>query len=156
MARQLRTSAHPDDPPAPAGRTIPTHTAGQPVRSGQPQGDAPPADDAETTGGQAPAPPPDGPFEPDGFRYRGTEVPFGRAAKQRGLVLALWDRKKRRPRPARPIDDVITDVYGEGNDTSEAAFRQLCCEAQKKLDAANVPLRIQNLQGKVLLTERPR
>jgi hypothetical protein len=125
---------------------------------------APPV--VQTVGAPAPpeppppsaAPPellPDGPFDPDGFRYRGTEVRFGRAGKQRGLVLALWDQKERRPRPARPIQDVITEVYGENNDTSGPAFRQLCSDAQKKLNADNVPLKIESLQGKVQLTPRP-
>jgi hypothetical protein len=99
---------------------------------------------------------PDGPFDPDGFRYHGGEVRFGRAGKQRGLVLALWDQQNFCPLPARLIQDVITEVYGEDNDTTDPAFRQLCSDTQRKLDAGNVPLTIQNLQGKVQLVERPR
>jgi hypothetical protein len=127
---------------------------------------APPV--VQTTGAPAPpepppppsaAPPellPDGPFDPDGFRYRGAKVQFGRAGKQRRLVLALWDRKKRRPRPARPIEAVITEVYGEDNNTSDKAFIQLCTDTQTKINIATMALKIQNLQGKVQLVERPR
>jgi hypothetical protein len=116
-------------------------------------GDGPAAD---STAAADDLPRPDGPFDADGFRYRGTEVWFGRAGKQRALMLALWDQKKRRPQPARPIQDVITEVYGAENDTSDPAFRQLCSDAQKKLDAADVSLKIESLQGKVQLTPRPR
>jgi hypothetical protein len=70
-------------------------------------------------------------------------------------VLALWDQQERRPRPARPIEEVITEVYGEDNDTSDPAFRQLCSDAQKKFDAGNVPLKFESLRGKVHLAPRP-
>jgi hypothetical protein len=130
-------------PPAPAGLAAGTGRMGTQIDKQTPK---------HTQSGANP----DGPFDADGFRYRGIEVRFGRAGKQRGLVLALWDQKKRRPRPARPIEDVITEVYGEDNDTSNRAFIQLCSDTQKKLDAAGVALKIQNLQGKVRLTERPR
>jgi len=58
---------------------------------------------------------PDGPFGTDGFRFRGVEVAFGRAALQRGLVLALWDIENHRPQEARPIEAVLHDVYGDGH-----------------------------------------
>src|SRR5439155_8206169 len=85
---------------------------------------------AASGGGQLPpqpsAPLPDGPFGTDGFRYRSVEVRFGRAAKRKSLVLALWDEKNHQPRAARPVQDVLNEVYGEDHDTDDATFRQLC------------------------------
>jgi hypothetical protein len=100
-------------------------------------------------------PEPDGPFGPDGFRFGGASVRFGRAGKQRSLVLALWDQHAGCRRDFRAAEDVITEVYGEENDTSDSAFRQLCSDTQKRLDIAGVPLTIVNRQGKVGLADRP-
>ena len=98
----------------------------------------------------------DGPFEADGFRFRGAEVHFGRAAKQYRLVLALWDNENRCPRPALKAEDVITEVYGEENDTSDATFRQLCQDTRRRLEAARFPLTIDEIrQGKVSLKLLP-
>jgi hypothetical protein len=98
---------------------------------------------------------PDGPFDPNGFRYGGFEMSFGRAGKQQALVLALWDRKKRRPQPPRPVEDVITAVYGEDNDTEDVTFRQLCSDVQRRLDTGHLPLRVRTGVGKVWLEPRP-
>jgi hypothetical protein len=97
----------------------------------------------------------DGPFGTDGFRFRGVEVHFGRAALQRGLVLALWDDDIKRPREARPIEAVQDEVWGEESDTSEAAFRSLCSEIRRRFESVECPLDIENLQGKVCLIIRP-
>lgn len=100
-------------------------------------------------------PAPDGPFDPDGFRFGGVEVHFGRAALQRRLVLALWDAENRRPRPARPIVDVLDEVYGDGHRKKDSTFRQLCADTNTRLEATNLPLRVRNLQASVQLTPRP-
>ncbi len=98
---------------------------------------------------------PDGPFGTDGFRFGGVEVEFGRAARQRTLVLALWDTETRRPRPARLIVDVMDEVYGVGHDTPDATFRQLCADTNRRFEAENIPLRVRNLQARVQLVPRP-
>ena len=103
----------------------------------------------------SPVPEPDGPFEPDGFWYHGAEVRFGRAEKQEALVLALWDNPGRRPRPPRKAEDVLKEVYGDDRDKSDAAFRQLCTDTQKRFDAAQLPLRIKTRRGKIWLEARP-
>ena len=95
---------------------------------------------------------PDGPFNTDRFCFRGVEVHFGRAACQRGLVLALWDTEKHRPRPARRLEDVLDDVYGKEHRTSDSAFCQLCTDTRRRFEAENCPLKIENLQGTVQLT----
>ena len=100
-------------------------------------------------------PRPDGPFGTDGFQYRGVEVRFGRAAKRKALVLALWDENTHQPRAARPVQDVLDAVYGEDHDTDDATFRQLCADARSWLHASGVPLTIETLQGQVQLTPRP-
>ncbi len=97
----------------------------------------------------------DGPFGTDGFRFGGAEVHFGRAAFQQRLVLALWDAENRRPRPARPVEEVLDEVHGEGHDTTDAAYRQLCTDTRTRFEAANFPLTIENLQGTVRLAPRP-
>src|SRR5262249_31943536 len=98
---------------------------------------------------------PDGPFGIDGFRYKNVEVRFGRAAKQRSLVLALWDDANSRPRDARPIEEVLTDVYGQDHETEDAAFRQLRAEARRRFESSALPLPIETTQGKVQLTPLP-
>jgi hypothetical protein len=98
---------------------------------------------------------PDGPFDGDGFRFQGREIRFRRAAKQQALVLALWDATKRRPRAKREIEKVMTAVYGANHDTEDSTFRQLCSDTQRRLDAANIALRITSVQGKVCLEPRP-
>jgi hypothetical protein len=97
---------------------------------------------------------PDGPFDLDGFRYKNVEVRFGRAAKQRSLVLALWDNAKRRPRDARLIEDVLSEVYGEEHTTEDAAFRQLCSDTRGRFERACMPLTIETTQGRVQLSTR--
>jgi hypothetical protein len=105
---------------------------------------------------EVPAEPlPDGPFDADGFWYQNRQVHFGRAAKQLALLVALWSKKKRRPRRPREILDVMCLIYGHDHDTSDAAFRQLCCDTQRRLDAANLALKITSNQGKVWLAPRP-
>jgi hypothetical protein len=114
--------------------------------------------------GETPAPPagvderkagaPDGPFEPNGFRFRGVPVRFGRAALQLWLIRALWDGANACPREAQPIQTVIDAVWGEKNDTGDGAFRQLCTDTRTKLESANCPLTIRAEQGKVWLEAR--
>ncbi len=95
---------------------------------------------------------PDGPFGADGFRLKGVEVRFGRATLQYRLVLALWDGKKKRVRPPRPILDVMAEVWGHDHETEDATFRQLCGDARRRLEAQNFPLTIQQIAGKVQLS----
>jgi hypothetical protein len=71
------------------------------------------------------------------------------------LVLALWDEEKRCPHPARPIQNVLDEVYGHDNEATEEAFRQLCSDTRSKLEEANLPLTIENLQGTTRLIQRP-
>jgi hypothetical protein len=97
----------------------------------------------------------DGPFDADGFRYQGKEVRFGRAAKQQSLVLALWDIKTSRPRAKCETEEVSTVIYGDDQDVEDATFRQLCCDTQRRLDAANIGLKITSLQGMICLGPRP-
>lgn len=96
----------------------------------------------------------DGPFGADGFRFRRAEVRFGRAALQRKLVLALWDLPSCRPRVARPVEDVISEVYGQDHDTSDAAFRQLCADTNRRLSSSSCSISITSLQGQVCLVPR--
>ncbi len=96
-------------------------------------------------------PQPDGPFDADGFRFGGVEVRFRRAVKQYRLVLALWNSTTNQPAGPRPVQDVITDVWGEENDTEDAAFRQLCAETRGRFQKAACPLGIRPLQGTVQL-----
>jgi hypothetical protein len=120
----------------------------------QPAAEAQDPDPAVTTAHESVGtePLPDGPVEPDGFRLDCAEVRFGRATLQRKLIVSLWDTKKRRPCPARPIQDVVDDVYGEEHDPTDEAFRQLCSDSRRKLEAANLPLTIEMKQGTVRLT----
>lgn len=95
---------------------------------------------------------PDGPFDADGFRFAGVEVKFGRAGKQYCLVKALWDAKKKRPAAPRPVEDVITEVWGDENRTEDSTFRQLCADTRRRFQTANCPLDIQQTNGKVQLS----
>jgi hypothetical protein len=101
---------------------------------------------------------PDGPFDPDGFRFSGVPVRFGRAAKQFELVRSLWDRENCCPTAPRPVEDVIEAVYGESHETSDPAFRQLCTDTRRRFQAANCPVDVRSVQGKVQLVrlEPPR
>jgi hypothetical protein len=94
---------------------------------------------------------PDGFFGTDGFRFRGVEVRFGRAALRLRLVGALWDAEKRSPRPARPVEEVMAEVYGENHEASDGAFRQLCADVRGQLRAAKVSLTIDHRLGRVRL-----
>jgi hypothetical protein len=94
---------------------------------------------------------PDGFFGTDGFRFRGGEVRFGRAALQQRLVRALWDAAAGRPRPARLAVNVLTEVYGEEHQTSDAAFRQLLSDTRRRLETAHLPLTLEYLQERVSL-----
>jgi hypothetical protein len=89
---------------------------------------------------------PDGPFPPDGFRYEGITVRFKRAARQYQLVSSLWTEPLF---ASRLIQEVIDEVYGDENDTSEAAFRQLCSDTRRKLETANCPITIETLNGSI-------
>jgi hypothetical protein len=94
---------------------------------------------------------PNGPFAPNGFQYAGIKVRFGRASKQYGLVRALWDDQKNAPYEPRPVGDVIDTVWGEENDTEDSTFRQLCSDTRRRLQAANCPLDITQVNGTVQL-----
>jgi hypothetical protein len=154
------------------GRTVPSEFLDALTHAGKKLLEAAPADWTAPEAGQAgPAPAPesadrvalpaldgqepDGPFEPDGFRFRGIEVRFGRAGKQLLLVLALWDAAQRCPRLPREIEHVMTEVYGEDHDTSDPAFRQLCSDTRRRLEAANLALAVNYVQGKVWLSPQP-
>src|SRR5262249_937178 len=148
-----RTQRERDDqnPPWPA-----QPMGGQERRHQRPAAAIPPEVGTSAVGAPLPAAPtasnepePPGPFRTAGLRYRGTPVRFGRAAKQRSLVLALWDTSKRCPHPARPIEDVLSEVYGEVNETEDSTFRQLCTDTRSRLDCHNCPLTIESLQGTV-------
>jgi hypothetical protein len=65
--------------------------------------------------------------------------------------MALWDAEANQPAPPRPVEDVIQDVYGAESDTEDAAFRQLCSDVRRRLQAAHCPLDIQPVNGKVQL-----
>ena len=93
---------------------------------------------------------PDGPFDPDGFRFAQVEVRFDRAALRRRLVLALWDTGQNQMASPRPTEDVISEVY-ESDDVEDATFRKLCSDTRQDLRKANCPLDIETKQGKVQL-----
>jgi hypothetical protein len=95
---------------------------------------------------------PNGPFDADGFRFAGVEVRFGRAVKQYRLVMALWDVKKKRPAEPRPIEEVITEVWGDEDETEDSTFRQMCSDTRRRFQAANCLLDIQQTNGKVQLS----
>jgi hypothetical protein len=96
-------------------------------------------------------PPPDGPCDPNGFRFRGAELAWGKATLRKKLTLALWDRESRRPRPPRPTQEVIEEVYGDDEDTSEPTFRALISDTRGMYQKAQLALDIKNEQGKVWL-----
>jgi hypothetical protein len=98
---------------------------------------------------------PDGPFEIDGFRFRGIEVRFGRAALQQRLALALWDAENQRPSLPRPVEDVMSEVYGQDHATEDNTFRQLCSDTRRRFEAANLSLTLENLQGMLGLVPQP-
>lgn len=138
-------------------RDMPIHL---PDEAGAPEPDAAPAEEGparagnveKAEGGKPDAgDAPDGPFGADGFRFAGVEVRFGRAAKQYRLVLSLWDSEKHRPGPPRPVVEVMSEVWGEGHDTEDGAFRDLCSTVRRRFQAANCPLTIQSVQSKVQL-----
>jgi hypothetical protein len=95
---------------------------------------------------------PDGPFDIDGFRFAGVAVRFGRAALQYRLMLALWDAKMKQLTLPRDIQDVIVEVWGDDNEIEDSTFRQLCSDTRRRLQAANCPLTIRVMEGKVQLT----
>lgn len=117
---------------------LPTSTRVPPTGTSQGEGENPKPDYK-----------PDGPYAPDGFRFAGVEVKFGRAGKQYRLVMALWDAKKKRPAPPRPLQDVIAEVWGEDNDTEDPAFRKLCSDVRARLQQANCPLDVVYVNGMV-------
>ncbi len=94
----------------------------------------------------------DGPFDGDGFRFGGVEVRFGRARTRYALVLSLWDRPRGVPTAPRPVQDVIDEVYGSDNDTTDNAFRQLCSDTRGVFQKVNCPLNISTVNGTVQLT----
>ena len=85
---------------------------------------------------------PDGPFDRDGFRFRGVDVRFGRAANQYRLMLAFWDTEQGQIRSPQDVNDLIVAVYGEDHDTTDEAFRQLCSDTRRRLESSNIPLTI--------------
>lgn len=96
--------------------------------------------------------------KPDGFDdlgrfwYDGKEVRFGRAARRRHLVSALWDNEGRQPKAPQEIEKVICTVWGINHQTSDAAFRQLCSDTNKSVfEVLALPLRICNEIGFVRL-----
>jgi hypothetical protein len=138
--------------PALCEQNVPGQGQGAATTRDPAPGPAAPSSATPAASGQ---PEPDGPFGVDGFRLRGIEVRFSRAAKQQALVLALWDKAKRCPRPARPIEDVLDEVYGKEHSTEDSTFRQLCADTRRRFESANLPLVLENLQGQVSLKPRP-
>jgi hypothetical protein len=100
-------------------------------------------------------PPPDGPCDPNGFRFRGAQLSWGKATLRKKLTLALWDREGRRPRPPRPTQEVIEEVYGADEDTTESTFRALISDTRGMYQKAGLPLDIKNEQGQIWLVVRP-
>ena len=86
---------------------------------------------------------PNGPYGPDGFRYLGKEVRFGRASYQYRLLLAFWDAGHSRVIPCREVEDVINDVYGHDSETSDEAFRKMCSSTNQRLERDSISLRIE-------------
>jgi hypothetical protein len=103
-------------------------------------------------GSESKPPEPDGPFDSDGFSFSGVEVRFGRATRQYRLVLALWDGKINQPALPRLVNEVITELWGEGNETKDSTFRQLCTDTRRRFQTAHCPLNIQLRNGKVQLS----
>jgi hypothetical protein len=130
----------------PATNTVPTSAGPSPAAP------FPPAGTRQGEGGKPkPATKPDGPFDADGFRFAGVDVRFGKASKQYRLVMALWDAKKKRPAEPRPVQDVITQVWGNDNDTEDAAFRKLCSDVRDRFQRTNCPLEVVYTNGMVQL-----
>ena len=50
---------------------------------------------------------------------------------------------------------MLNEVYGDGHDTSDGTFRQLCTDTRSKFDIANCPIKIESRGGKVRLIRRP-
>ena len=87
---------------------------------------------------------PDGPFDPDGFHFKGKTVRFGKAFKPRRLLLALWDAKKKRPTRPQEIEKVIGKVWGHDSDTTDGAFRSMCSSLRTHLQKSQCPLDIKS------------
>jgi hypothetical protein len=94
----------------------------------------------------------DGLFGAGGFRFCGVEVRFGRAAKQYALVAALWSSASNQVGPARKVEDVVSEVYGDDHDTSDPAVRQLCSDVRRRLQTCNCPIDIVLSNGKLQLS----
>ncbi len=101
---------------------------------------------------QAGEQPPDGPFEPDGFRFGTAVVRFGGAAKEYRVLKALWDKDKQRPFETRTVEDVMCEVYGEDHDTDEKTFRKMVSTVRGRLATEHFPLAIPHIcQGQLRL-----
>jgi len=98
---------------------------------------------------------PDGPFEPNGFRFRGSEVDWGKSVLRKKLTLALWDEKNRRVGPPRKTQEVIEEVYGSDEETPESTFRGLISDTRGTYQKWQVPLDIKNVHGQIWLVELP-
>ncbi len=93
----------------------------------------------------------DGPFATDGLCFSGVKVRFGKASLRYKLVMALWDARSKTPAPARQIEEVMSEIYGEEHEKTDAAFRQLCSDTRTHFQKVNCPLTIVTLNGKVHL-----
>lgn len=96
-----------------------------------------------------------GPVEPNGFRFRGKELAWGKSGLRKKLVNALWDVPNRRPRSPRGTQEVIFEVYGADEDTSESTFRGLISDTRGTFQKAALALNIKNEQGKIWLEALP-
>lgn len=109
---------------------------------------------AEKPVGPASSPMPsdaDGLFDGTAVRLGGVVVQFGRAALQLRLVQALWDDSENQPSPARELESVLSEVYGENHQTEDSTFRQLCSDTRRRLATANCSFTILHEAGTVRL-----
>jgi hypothetical protein len=97
----------------------------------------------------------DGPFEPNGFRFRGAELTWGKSRLRKKLTLALWDESARKPRSPRSTQEVIEAVYGDDEETDESTFRGLISDTRGAYQRAQLALNIRNESGKIWLESSP-
>lgn len=98
---------------------------------------------------------PDGPFDPNGFRWRKKDVLFGKAALPRELVYHLWKIGGGRLPASSKVGDVISAVWGKDRDSKsyEARLTTLLAGVRDRL--LTIGLTVRTEAGTVVMEQRP-
>lgn len=94
--------------------------------------------------------PPDGPFEPFGFRFDGREIDLSDSPLRHRLAVALWDQPSASPRPSRPISEVMDEVYPREADADDK-LKDLWKQLNRNFLAGNVAVKVRTAGGKLWL-----